>query len=158
MEKGLIVVKPAAYYSSDRIANDIEEYSLSIDDRIKQRWTREKIRSTYPAEKYPNWPMASFVDNIIFSRFGKDPLIEAIFVSSSKDTIKKVKKLVGPLDAAYAQRPEDSETLRYKYGLKERRVMIIDNKPYYFYFNGTHSSTDEEFRNEEKLYSSRTTL
>ena len=158
MENGLIVVKPEAYLVKDLVAKDVEDYGLSIDRRIKQKWTREKIRQTYPKKNFPNWPMAEFMDNIIFGKAGYEPWIEAMIVSSEKDTVKKVKKLVGPLDASYAQRPEDSGTLRYKYGIKERRIMIIDGKPYYFYFNGVHSSTKEDLEREIKIYTQDITV
>jgi len=158
MEGGLVLVKPEAYFKKDFIVKDIEEYGLSIDQTMPQRWTREKIRQTYPSENYSHWPMAIFIDNIYFGKFGKDPMVEVMLISSEADTIKKIKKLVGPLDASIAKRPEDSSTLRYKYGLRESFSVCIDGKPYYLYFNGIHSSSKEDFKRERKIYFPEITL
>jgi hypothetical protein len=156
MKKGLLLIKPEAYFWSDSITKDIKDYGLYIDDRIEQRWTNEKIRQTYPPEDFPHWPMAEVIDNIIFEKFGKNPWVKAMIISSPKDSMEKIKKeLIGPFDASYFQRPEESHTLRYKYGLKRQRFQLPMGKngePNYFYYNGTHLSSEERFEIEKKIF------
>ena len=156
MERGLLIVKPGAYPQRDSVARDIVDYGLSIDQRIEQRWTVEKIRKTYPPEMYPEWPMAIVIDNIIFGKFGKNPWIEAMIISSEKDSMEKIKKdLIGRFDASYFQRPEESQTLRYKYGIKKSRFPLPIGKNgemNYFYYNGIHLNPKGRFEFEKNLY------
>ena len=156
MESGLIVVKPEAYFSKDLVSKDIVDYGLYIDQRIEQRWTVEKIKQTYPPEMYPDWPMANVIEHIIFAMFGKNPRIEAMVISSEKDSMEKIKKeLIGPLDASFAQRPEESQTLRYKYGIKKSRFPLPIGKNgemNYFYYNGIHLNPKGRFEFERKIY------
>ena len=169
MERGLLIVKPGAYPQRDSVARDIEEYGLSIEKRIKQRWTREKIRQTYPLEMYPKWPLAPYIDQFVFERFGKDPEIEAMIIFSEKESMKKIKEeFIGPLDAAFFQRPEDKGKLRTKYGLRERVMMMVEvedpetgtkeKKPFFYYHNGIHLNPEGRFEFENKLYTQNITL
>ncbi|MBN2202801.1 MAG: hypothetical protein JW700_01250 [Candidatus Aenigmarchaeota archaeon] len=159
VRKGIVLIKPFAFPRRDEIVEDIEEseFDLSVDQRIAQRWTKEKIEGTYRPMKYnKKWPMVNKLADIYFDFFGKEPMVEALMVSSDKNTIKKLKKLVGPLDAAYAKRPEDSKTLRKKYGCPIRIEEIVDEKKCYFFPNGIHVSSKEEFPRQRNLYLPRT--
>jgi len=158
MPEGLFIIKPEAEPSAKEIVNDIKEYGLSIDQRIRQRWTREKIRGTYPPEIFEDWPIADWYDNIVFERHGKDPWIETMIITSEKESIESIKKnLVGRFDASFAQRPEEKHTLRYKYGLKKiRRPFQKDENIYYFYYNGSHLSSENRYFIEKELYYPKT--
>jgi nucleoside diphosphate kinase len=161
MGKTFCLLKPEVSFRTEEIEMDIEENNFSLAQRKKLGWKLEQIRRTYSKEKLnygserANRIMSNLIPDVITQRFGLNPPIEVLILSSEGNSVEDFVRICGPRNALEYVREEFQNTLRGKYGLKPEHSFVknIDNRECRFDFNGIHrSSTVEEYGTELKIY------
>jgi len=161
MDKTFCLLKPEISSRTEEVERDIEENNFSLVQSKKLCWKLEQIRRTYSKEKLNygservNRIMSNLIPDVIIQRFGLNPPIEVLILSSEGSTIEDFVRICGPRNALEYVRAEFQNTLRGKYGLKPEHSFVknIDNVECRFDFNGIHrSSTVEEYGKELEIY------
>jgi len=161
MGETFCLIKPEAFDKRKGIEKDITENNFSIVRKRESHWKWNQIRETYPKEKLnyyserANLIMSFLIPYTISRKFGPNPMVEALILSSEGDTIRDFVELCGPRDAMKYVKEEFKETLRGKYGLGPEHSFIktIEGKECRFDFNGIHrSSREKEFKVDKKIY------
>ena len=162
MGKTFVLIKPEAFDRREDIEKDITENNFSIVEKKELKWIWSQIRKTYSKEnlKYygsnrANTLMSFLIPYVITRKFGQDPPIEVLILSSEGDTIKDFVEICGPRDAMEYVKEEFKNTLRGKYGLGPEHSFsrTIEGRDCRFEFNGIHkSSREEEYREELAIY------
>lgn len=167
MGKALLLIKPEAYLDKGRIKYDlVMENNFSIDEDEMMHWKREQMEKTYSKERLnygsekANEIMSGLIPDAIIEKFGPNPLIEVLILSSKGDTIRDLVNLCGPRDAIEYVKKEFKNTLRGRYGLGLGHSFIktIEGRECRFDFNGTHKSSEEEYEEDVRIYFPRLSL
>lgn len=161
MGKTFCLLKPEVSSRIEEVERDIEENNFSLTQRKKLGWKLGQIRRTYSKEKLnygserANRIMSNFIPDVITQRFGLNPPIEVLILSSEGNTIEDFIKICGPTHVLEYVKEEFRNTLRGKYGLGPEYsfATIINGKKCSFDFNAVHkSSSKKEFETERKIY------
>lgn len=161
MGKTFCLLKPEISDRIDEVERDIVENNFSIVKKKKLGWEWTQMRKTYSKEnlnygtKRCNKTMSFFIPYAITRKFGLNPPIEVLTLSSEGDTIRDFVKFCGPRDAMEYVKQEFQNTLRGKYGLGPDHsfTKTIQGKKCRFDFNGVHrTSKEEEFKTEPRIY------
>jgi len=131
MDQTLAVIKPEAYEQQELVIKKLEEAGFMVSHRKSMNLTEDIV-----SELYKNKHDSDFYQDLI-SQMTKGPSL--MVVLSAEDSIKKLRKHLGPVDPKLARRKQRS-TLRAHFGYDILR-------------NGVHAvSNEKEARENIELF------
>lgn len=153
-----ILIKPEAIEHTEEIKRGILTDGFEILEEKEIKFTYDKIREIYPAErlnykpKRVNESMSIYIASAYLGNFRLKA--KALLLRYEDNAIKKLVELCGPTDAKEYKKPKHADTLRGRYGLgpKYNQKIEIDDKKYEVCFNGIHRpKTKKELKRGVKI-------